>query len=802
MGSAFGDLGKGLAAGGIAVAGVTSALYAMREAFEFGKEGAALTQTTASFNRFLASVGKGPEYLREMAAATNDTVDDITLMSATMTMVAGTSDTLGRTMVENADDLLRIAKAANKLNPTLGDTAFLYNSLATGIKRSSPLILDNLGLTIKVGEANQKYADSIGKTVEQLTAEDKQMALLFGTLEAGDRLIEQAGDNVKAYGDEFFQLETDLKNLTNQLKMDTYPVFKDFLGLVVDAIDTFKELHDGLKDIGGPGGVSALFFGNTGLVNAMNLMRGRSDELTKSTNDLAEATEKEREQVEELTDAEGEAADTTEDLEKAQKALDQAIKDIQKSYDDLFGTLTKGIADYRDLGDAQAESAEKYEKSLEDLRKKAGKSLKEVRDNFEASLPDPTTVEDRMGMAGDAWDEWALRIEDIIQNGVESPWYAALQDMGYSKPPDVGLTQWLQDLKAKFYEGKLPDLLPPEWAAKVREQQEEATRAVQAENAKRLAEVKRAREAELAAEKEARDQARLELALSIAEQSGLLEAWSKQRFGPKVAPSFDEADEVLEGLKAGLFEIDEGLQAILADQLAGIDAVLDTTGTKAAENAEKTQDILDSDWLSQRQGTMMALGQVISDTLGDREPIDTLLYNFQDADQQILQSGAQTMLGLAEQYGLNQTNWNNMVMGMVEEWADGSSDMAKEFRDTVIRAIEETPREITITVTTEVGEDGTTYYGDEEGKQHGGPVQRGQTYVVGEAGPELFVPDQPGTVIPNWAMNLPAGGGGASGFNLGPTVQLSQQVTINNGMDAAEFQAMTLTTVQRALQGG
>ena len=35
------------------------------------------------------------------------------------------------------------------------------------------------------------------------------------------------------------------------------------------------------------------------------------------------------------------------------------------------------------------------------------------------------------------------------------------------------------------------------------------------------------------------------------------------------------------------------------------------------------------------------------------------------------------------------------------------------------------------------------------GRQFGGPVQRGEPYIVGEAGEELFVPNTSGTIIPN-----------------------------------------------------
>lgn len=48
----------------------------------------------------------------------------------------------------------------------------------------------------------------------------------------------------------------------------------------------------------------------------------------------------------------------------------------------------------------------------------------------------------------------------------------------------------------------------------------------------------------------------------------------------------------------------------------------------------------------------------------------------------------------------------------------------------------------------------------------GGPVSAGQAYVVGERGPELFVPSTKGSIIPNHALSAPAsfsGGGGTGG---------------------------------------
>ena len=60
-------------------------------------------------------------------------------------------------------------------------------------------------------------------------------------------------------------------------------------------------------------------------------------------------------------------------------------------------------------------------------------------------------------------------------------------------------------------------------------------------------------------------------------------------------------------------------------------------------------------------------------------------------------------------------------------------------------------------------------------RQQGGPVAAGQAYVVGEAGPELFVPGMRGNIVPNGAS---ASGG-------------STQITYNiNAVDARSFQQL------------
>ena len=239
----------------IAAAGVAGALATLKKAYDFGKEGAAISQTAESFDGLMSSMGAAPDVLGQLQAASRGTVDDMTLMSSTMTLLAGTSETMGRAIVDASPRLMEIAKAANKLNPALGTTAQMYNSIATGVKRAQPLILDNLGLTLKVGDANIAFAESIGKTVDQLTAEEKTMAILAATLEAGDRMIQQVGGSTEAAGDAYAQLETTVSNFTDELKVGFEPmvravvdVMNEWIDVMFKADDRVRALEDGLRE--------------------------------------------------------------------------------------------------------------------------------------------------------------------------------------------------------------------------------------------------------------------------------------------------------------------------------------------------------------------------------------------------------------------------------------------------------------------------------------------------------------------------------------------------------------------------
>jgi hypothetical protein len=237
---------------GIQLAGQAAeiAKAAFDKMFEAGQRGAMVEQTSQSFELLAKTAETTADVLLgKMADASRGTVDNMTMMSSTLTLTAGVSKEMQIALVEAAPTLMEIAKAANKVNPSLGDTAHLYESIATGIKRGSPLILDNLGIVVKVGEANEEYAKAVGKAVDQLTAEEKILALLNATQKAGNTLIQQAGGDVGSLTDEYEKNKAELKNLSDEMKRNLSPSITEYVKVLNDSIRALNNYYEGLSKV-------------------------------------------------------------------------------------------------------------------------------------------------------------------------------------------------------------------------------------------------------------------------------------------------------------------------------------------------------------------------------------------------------------------------------------------------------------------------------------------------------------------------------------------------------------------------
>lgn len=158
--------------------------------------GVKLPAVQQSFDTLVRTMGQdGTKMLSNMTTATKGMVSNYDLMlSANKAMLLGlpvTSESMGE-----------LAAAATTLGRAMGqDATKSVDDLITALGRSSPMILDNLGLSVKVGEANEAYAAKLHKTAEQLTDAEKKMAFYEAAMEAARKKTAELGEQTKTLGE-------------------------------------------------------------------------------------------------------------------------------------------------------------------------------------------------------------------------------------------------------------------------------------------------------------------------------------------------------------------------------------------------------------------------------------------------------------------------------------------------------------------------------------------------------------------------------------------------------------------------
>lgn len=190
------------AAAGAAVTAATVALG------KLAQRGTKVRNVQRAFARVVGNTSEAVRLLRER---TQGLVSDYELMEQMNQAV-----TLGA--ARNEEQFAELAETALTLGRALGvDATHALQSLTLGIGRQSRMILDNLGLTVSVKEANEAYAAQLGKTAEQLTEVERREAFRQATMEAARQKVEELGGVTISAGDAFTQLVTQLKNVRDQL---------------------------------------------------------------------------------------------------------------------------------------------------------------------------------------------------------------------------------------------------------------------------------------------------------------------------------------------------------------------------------------------------------------------------------------------------------------------------------------------------------------------------------------------------------------------------------------------------------
>lgn len=210
---------------------------AIKSISNFGKE---IEPIQNAFQRLSASVWvAGDEMLEAMRKVSYGTVSDFNLMS-----VANKAYSLW--VVSSTEEMTTLMEIARVKGQAMGrDMTDALNDIVVGLGRGSAMILDNLGIVVNQAEAQELYAQSIGKTVEQLTVAEQKQALINKVVSDAKEELKNSGDVVLTFWMRVAQLQTAWENFGARVGV----VLNGALGGALDdAIDRINEFFDKIAD--------------------------------------------------------------------------------------------------------------------------------------------------------------------------------------------------------------------------------------------------------------------------------------------------------------------------------------------------------------------------------------------------------------------------------------------------------------------------------------------------------------------------------------------------------------------------
>lgn len=242
----IGDFAKGVATqaaiAGAAIAGVGAV------ATKFAVDAGRFEQIKESFQKMTDSTSyQADVFINKVKNSTSGLLTQQDVMQNSVRALA----LIGKDSFESVggfqDNFVKMAGYAQKAAQAMGqDMGYMFDSLVTGVGRASPMILDNLGITVKQSEAYEMMAESLGKEVDELTTTEQKTAILNLTMQK--------------LGDTYGNVETDTSNVavtTDQLKVKFADMKLELgkrlapvMGDIIEKISTFTsgvyQLIDGI----------------------------------------------------------------------------------------------------------------------------------------------------------------------------------------------------------------------------------------------------------------------------------------------------------------------------------------------------------------------------------------------------------------------------------------------------------------------------------------------------------------------------------------------------------------------------
>lgn len=225
------NLGKVSLAAMAGVAG--AAALAGKGLLDMAVDASSLDGIAAAFEGLANRAGSSAEdMLKALEKGSAGMIDQQELMLKYNTAAQLVGDTFAGQLPDAMQYLAKVSSATGE------DMNFMLDSLVRGVGRLSPMILDNLGIQVDLNEAYEIYAASVGKSVDELTKQEQQTALM-------NVVMEKLAENTAAMPSVIGQTDTKLAALSAK-----WINFRRIIGTkVLPVLDKLVDLGSGVIDI-------------------------------------------------------------------------------------------------------------------------------------------------------------------------------------------------------------------------------------------------------------------------------------------------------------------------------------------------------------------------------------------------------------------------------------------------------------------------------------------------------------------------------------------------------------------------
>lgn len=350
-------------------------------AFDFTREGASLGQLA----EVAARAGLDVDQLNNIMRGT---ATDAELARGGLMLMAGTTGETRERMADLVPEIFELTKQLSSVDSRGRSAAQILDVFSRAVKRQSELILDDIEIYLDRAAAYERYAESLGKSTDELTEQERTLAFTIGAMDAGRQSVEDLGGSVEAATDQWDQLSAATRDYADNVQRaaSESQILQGLLGGITTQIEAINRVSE---ESGVFVTIARILRGELAavIVEGMGLQQ-QSEDAANAQRGWNATTERYTALAESQGYAIGEVTAETEALSTAQAELNllmnTSISDTQERYTASLGRIE--------------ERMQRVGAQLEDYRARHGSVISEERDRTEI-LTDLAFAEEEVRLA-------------------------------------------------------------------------------------------------------------------------------------------------------------------------------------------------------------------------------------------------------------------------------------------------------------------------------------------------------------------------------------------------------------------